>query len=354
MAGYSPIGIDVGTSDIKLAQLKRERKQWLPFAAVRQVWRTRSTDEPQFDDVLTTSLKAAYESHGFKGRRAIVTAPSCLIDVWPVKVPLNEGVDVFSFVQAEIAERRGQLTSEFVVDYWIAGETVEHGETKLEAYAVSASREKIVSLVKSIEAAGLCCTRIEIGATSLAHGVEIDESTELLLLDIGDRTSMLMAMDNMGITFCRDIKWGGGRVTAKLKQALDIDMETAEQIKLEWGIRPIHEHSDDQFGDAHPRQQVINDAIEQEIRGLALEIGRSLAYRVQSGDAHGERSLALVGGGSQLRGMDRFLQDALKLGVTTAPVRMHEALATLVEHEGQHDAAERFAIALGTAISGVN
>ncbi len=354
MGSYSPIGIDIGTADIKLVQLVREKGTWVPFALGLQLWSARSTDDVQFDDCFTAALRAAFEGGGFKGKRAIVSAPACLVDIWPVKVPLSEGVDVASFVQSEIAERRGQLTSDFVVDYWIGGDTVEHGESKIEAYAVSASHEKVVSMVRAVEKAGICCTRVEVAATSLAHCVELADEEPLLLLDIGDRSSMLMAMDSVGITFCREIKWGGHHVTSRLKTALDIDMETAAQIKEEWGIRPISDASGADSSSAHPRQQVINDSIEQEIRVLALEIGRSLAYRARSSGGGDSKELALVGGGARLRGLDRFLKDALKLTVKSAPIIFREGLSRKTEDDGLNGGAEQFAIATGTAMTGVN
>lgn len=73
LASYSPIGIDIGTADIKMVQLVREKKQWVPFAVARHQWNARSVDDLQFDDCFTAAVRSAFENGEFKGKRAIIS-----------------------------------------------------------------------------------------------------------------------------------------------------------------------------------------------------------------------------------------------------------------------------------------
>ncbi len=358
MPRLSPIGIDVGNSAVKVAQLCYRDGQWLPMGIGRGDLPPKEPGAAASSADWIAAIHEAISAGGVKGKRVVVTAPCDYIDVRPITVPVAEGIDLDSYVRSELAERVTHETADFVSDYWIGGEVVEHGETKLQVYSVSAPKDQIVSLIRTVEQAGLICTRIEIQATSLgmcmSRSANDVPGERPLILDIGSRHSMLLALGNDGISFCRTIGWGSERVTCRIREELNVDFESAERIKKESGLVPTGTTDDAEAGDA-PRQQLVNDCIEQELRGLALEIGRSLAYRARSGQEREATSLCVVGGGSSLKGLDRFIHDALKLKVTHPSIlggvdQWHDMARTRLNDESPAE----YAVALGTALAGVN
>ncbi len=238
MARNSLIGLDLGTSSVKAAQLVRVGDGWVPFAFSKHACLWRTSDEID-SDVLTAGIRSVIAAGEFKGHRAVITAPDTLVDIRPVNVPLAEIIDLRRFIESEIAERHGEVAGHFVADYWTVGETVEHGEAKLQVYSVCISRDAIVSIIQAVEKAGLICDHVEITATALARSVVCESDATTTVLDIGERGSLLMSFSLGGISFCRPIKWGIGHVVRGIKESLDIDMETAQQIMVDCGLAPV-------------------------------------------------------------------------------------------------------------------
>ncbi len=354
MAHHTLIGLDIGSRSLKLAQLVWEGERLCPRVLRQHVWNDGVGDEAAFDDAFTSALKSMVAESGIRGKRVVITAPATLVDVRPMTAPLTEGVDLMSYVQAEISERTAQLAREFVADYWIAGETVEHGETKLEVYSVSAPRQEMVQLIKAVERAGLVCMRVEVAVIALARCVRWasagDQTSSRLILDIGDSSSQLLALGENGIDFCRMIKWGGRDVTTNIQKTLAVDVETAERIKTTWGISPISRDPTSDGPTSHPQQQRVNDSIEQELRALALEIGRSLAYRARCTSDCDVTVLGIAGGGALLKGLPGFIKDALKLSVEQTPVLASDAPACEVSDK---ESIASYGSAVGAALAGV-
>lgn len=358
MPRHTPIGVDIGSSGVKLAQLGAGRRDWTPVALTQAPWRSGDGEHLVPDDTLVEAIALAKSQGRFRSRRAVVLIPTVLADIRPISVPVAEGIDLMSYVQSDLAERHGERANQFVVDFWIAGDKVEHGETKLELYTVSAPKQSVTALVKAVERAGLVVVRVDIAATSLATALsrarEDGQDASPMHADIGERRSLLFATHTDGIGFCRVIKWGGSQVTEGIRSSLDCDVEQAEEIKKTWGLRPIGAASGGGNASMHPRQQIINDGIEQALRGLALEIGRSLAYHAR-GQAGGDiRVVGLTGGGARLTGLAEYVRDALRLEVT----------APAVVREPPRESGEGFAgaepglpgiygAAIGAALSGV-
>ncbi|NOS99696.1 MAG: pilus assembly protein PilM [Phycisphaerales bacterium] len=359
MPRYTPIGVDVGSSSVKLAQLVAVDDEWAPSALVQEPWQNGDGDQLQLGETLVDAVRKAVGRGRFRNRRAVAIAPTCLADVRPTSVPVAEGIDLMTYVQSELAERHGERAHEFVVDFWIAGDRLEHGETKLELYTVAMPRQSVVDLVGAVEKAGLVVTRVDIAATAVATALSYahgggDEPLPVNV-DIGDRRSLLFAASAEGISFCRVIKWGGRQVTDQIRQALHADFEGAEQIKKEWGLRPIGGASNATGKTLHSRQQIINDSIEQSLRGLALEIGRSLAYHARGQTGNDIQSVGLMGGGARLKGLPEYIKDALRLGVTApAVLRKPDRWPTASRELADAEPPDLYGAAIGAALSGVN
>jgi len=354
----TPVGIDIGSSGVKVAQLRRVSHRWEPRSLASREWDEGSTgDEMAFGEAFTSTVREAVQSSGAKGRRAVVSAPAYLVDIRPITAPVSDNVDLGAHVQTELLERHAESADHFVTDFWVTGEIVEHGETKLGLYSVSARSDRIISLVRAVEKAGLDCIRVETAATSLGHAVAAGRTEEdcrsLIVVDVGKRCSQLLALDANGLGFCRLFNWGTQNIAGNIKRSLDIDTETATQLMIECGLRstsPIRAGED-----LHPRQQQINDSIERELRVLALEIGRSLAYRAR-GCPDGEVGTVHVsGGGSRLRGLREFIKDALKLDVDSLNVLGGVDRGNGRARETSPDQPPgAYGVAIGAALAGVN
>src|SRR5687767_6510010 len=87
---YSPIGLDIGSGEVKMAQLKRHRAQWVVHrlaVAPRPSARAESSAEgAQEIGLCLTSLRAAA---GFVGKKVVSVLPCAEVDMRIVHVPLQ-------------------------------------------------------------------------------------------------------------------------------------------------------------------------------------------------------------------------------------------------------------------------
>ena len=125
------------------------------------------------------------------------------------------------------------------------------------------------------------------------------------VIDIGTTTSFLGIFDKAGLRYERVINCAGNNFTSAVAQAEDLDAKKAEVEKIKFGLNSKHKKA--------------AEALMAEVKYIAEEIKTTLAFFKKQNNID-VAEIVLVGGSSQLIGLDKYLAQILKLPVSIGSV----------------------------------
>jgi len=141
-------------------------------------------------------------------------------------------------------------------------------------------------------------------------GASEREDAARVAVSIGhDRTTVAVS-DGHVCEFTRVLDWGGARVTDAIEQALEIDKQEAERVKLSLDISTRTPHD--------PADERTNRAVEaarREVNGLARELASSLHFYQDQPGSLGFAEITITGGSAHLQGLAEQLEELIGITV---------------------------------------
>jgi len=141
-------------------------------------------------------------------------------------------------------------------------------------------------------------------------GASEREDAARVAVSIGhDRTTVAVS-DGHVCEFTRVLDWGGARVTDAIEQALEIDKQEAERVKLSLDISTRSPHD--------PADERTNRAVEaarREVNGLARELASSLHFYQDQPGSLGFAEITITGGSAHLQGLAEQLEELIGITV---------------------------------------
>lgn len=211
------LGIDVGSSGIKIVQLKRAGNEIVLVAADVI---TPTEEEQPFE--LPKTLVARYAALCFSEKRAVVKLLSL-----PGQVTEESGID------AQIHEHMGLDDNDYRIGYKIISEGHARTETKL--LSVAMPEESIGPILThfetglpvpiSIEVSGIAALTAFLQGTGQAHGKEA-----VGVIEFGAQTTFFALFNKENLALLRKFDFGNDTIIDKIQHALGVDAETARGI----------------------------------------------------------------------------------------------------------------------------
>jgi len=207
----------------------------------------------------------------------------------------------------------------------------------VDTHMVTASRNLVANLVKSVEQAGLEVAELVAEPLAGADAVLTADEEELgvLLIDVGGGTTDLGLFLEGSIAFTGAVPVGGANVTHDLAVALGITHPQAEQVKLAHGCCQaalvLEEEAVPVPGEEERSlsrrllAEVIEARVQETFSLVAHEMGRAQADWPPPGGA------VLTGGGSLLPGIARMAERTLGCRVRLGTPRVASGPSGLLE-----------------------
>ena len=147
-----------------------------------------------------------------------------------------------------------------------------------------------------------------------------DTPTNYLLVDIGSDTTSVSLVGKNLLYACRTFNWGGDNITADIANKFKISMDDAEKYKKIYGIderqmnfkAPICSDNSGEFGTVHFYKEDLNEIIRNDLNEFANLLNEQINTLLERQNPELKKlPIVLIGGGSQLRGLVKFLSSKL-------------------------------------------
>lgn len=324
MAGRSAVGLDIGTSAVRAAEMSLKKKPAvlerfgqvaLPVGAVR--------NGEVFDvDAVASAIKHLWTSAGFSSKKVVLGVANQKVVVRQVDLPMMPLSELRSSLKFHVQDYIPMPVDDAVLDFHVLEEVVdERGGQMLRVLLVAAVRGMVDQALLAAKKAGLTVVAVDLTsfavlrALSASDGLDQNGATEALV-DIGASVTNIVIHQGGVPKFVRILLMGGDDVTGAVSERVGVPYESAEAMKVQLGLSGAGIDGPD----SHPASSVIGTTVAQ----LVEEVRGSLDYYLAQPSALRIGRIVLSGGGGKLAGLDAWLSAATRL-----PVERAEPLADM-------------------------
>ena len=334
------VGIDIGSSSIKIAQLQALKGGYqlvnlgsLPIAAETIV------DNSIMDSgAVVQALRNLVESHKVKTKNVATSVSGHSVIIRKIQLPMMTEDEMEASIQWEAEQYIPFEITEVNLDFQILGPDARD-PSQMNVILVAAKKDFVNDYVAVLQEAGFAPTVLDVDCFAVENAYEANydavEEDIVALINMGASAMNVNILKEGVSVFTRDIQVGGNVFNEELQKRLGLSGEDAEQVKLGAVFDDL---------DSEAVAEVINDAK----ANLIQEIQRSLDfYSATSADEKVQR-VFITGGVSLTPSMREALE--AQLGV---PVELLNPFRQLVVNEKDFDmeyleaVAPLFSVAVG-------
>lgn len=301
----SILGIDIGSSSIKVVQLRKEKERAVletygqiavgPYTNLK-IGQAAKLSE----DAMISALKDVLKEANIKSKNATVAIPLKSSFIIIISLPALETQDISEMVQMEARRYIPVSISEVVLSWWVLPESQnqkKEGDDQkrkfIQVLLVAIHKDVINSYKNIISKAGLKAQAYEIESFSMARSSVSREISPVAVLDFGASSVKLAIVDYGMIKASYSINQGAQDLTLALSHSLGVDFAKAEELKREIGLSDLPEHKEI-VAVLEPTLDYIFSEINIFIKNFQKKNQRSI------------NKIFLTGGGAMLKGLVDF------------------------------------------------
>jgi len=332
------VGLDIGTSSVKIIQLKLVGKQY-QLNAMGMAEIPKETLEAKNSDIqkgaLIEAIKRAFKESGIKTKKVVTSLSGDSVIIRYVKLPFMTPEELRGAISKEAEQYIPLNIDQVVLDFQILGETQEDGQRKLDVLLVAAKVDVVDQHILLLKAAGLTSMVIDIDAFALQNAFEINrlEPNEetIALINIGASLTTINILEGINTRFTRDIPVAGNDFTKEIQKEFNLKFSEAEELKKSHGAISMEEDdfSLSTVSQKDDRVLRMSDVMTPVLNKLLGEIRRSFDYYETQARKKTVERVVLLGGSARLKNVNRFL--ANKLGI---PVEIFSTFRNVESQKG--------------------
>jgi len=326
------IGLDIGSSSIKLVQLQDTRD----VIALRKAGSAPTPPDAVKGGVIVDplavakALRSLLEALQVDTPVVVAGVAGPTVVVREVPLPAMSDRQLRKSIQWEARNYISFPVEDSVLEFEVLSRPPKGEGGQMKVMLVAAPRDMVDSQVEAIELAGLEVAAVEIQPFAAmrcllaGNGHAEAEGETLALLGMGAAYTEITIIKDGKFVLSRMIPIAGNAFTEAIKNALEVDMEEASRLK-EQAMQVVT--SEEERAMLDPAAQQASRAIEPLLDELIREVRRSLAYhdyQQQSPEAGagdlGVNGILLSGGSAKLPNISAYFQAQLGVPVDVVNV----------------------------------
>jgi type IV pilus assembly protein PilM len=313
VAGRSAIGLDIGTSGVRAAELSFGKAQVtlekfgqvaLPEGAVR--------DGEVIDPVaVADAIKQLWTHTKFSSKKVVIGVANQKVIVRQVDLPWLPDDELKKSLGFQVQDFVPMPVEHAVLDFFTLEEfTGENGGRMRRGMLVAASREMVMNAVHAVQKAGLVATTVDLSSFAVLRSLAAQDHMGMgaeveALVDVGARITNIVVHQGGAPRFIRILLMGGQDLTDAVAERMGVAAPQAEAMKQEIGLR----------SDVPDTSMIASRVIEAAAATFVDEVRGSLDYYTASTGSVSISKLILTGGGARLAGLGERLQAATRIPV---------------------------------------
>ena len=232
---YGPIGVDIGSSAIKLIQLSKDRTSILHAAR----WDLSSNDgeDANEPDVIQDALSKALDSRRFFGRDAVVCLGPGELFVQNIRIASSPDTDLDSAVRQEAKGKLPYPLEEAELRYIDAAE-VRYGDSyRREIVLMACQQERLEAYLKTITAVGLRPIAVDAEPNALLrcyarqYRRTNDQDQCAMFVNIGSSKTAVVIAQGDAPLFVKYLDLGGNLMDDVVAQSLGMELLAASMLR---------------------------------------------------------------------------------------------------------------------------
>jgi type IV pilus assembly protein PilM len=330
-------GLDVGTSAVKVVQLREAAGGWTLTAFASAPLPPDAIAEGVIKDppAVIDAIKQAVAKAGITSREAAIGISGRELITKKVRMPEVPAKELRDAVQLEAEHHIPFAFDEVFLDYHV----VSRQGGVMELIVVAVKKSKVNEYVAVVQDAGLEPAIVDVDVFALGnqfeHNYPDDSADTVALIDLGASVMKTNVVRGGTSIFARDVPFGGNHYTQAIADRLHTTFEEAERAKV--GT------STDIASDA------IVPALEAVSRDLSLELRRTFDYFGSTSESDRIGRIVMSGGTARLPGVTEYLSTAWKIPVEVArPLERIDIDSALLEEASA--AGPALAVGVGLAL----
>jgi type IV pilus assembly protein PilM len=347
------LGIDIGTSSIKIVELSRrgERRKLENYGEIaasalyQKPFRTfEESTLLLFSQDVSRAIKAVMDEAKIKTRRTVFSIPDFSSFFTSFELPPMTEAELPQAVRYEARQHVPLPLAEVTLDWqMIEGSVSNQKKTKLKILLVAVPNEVINQYRKIAEISKLELLALEAEVFGLLHSLIGEEKKTVLLVDIGAQstTSSIIEKNHLKMSYSFDMS--GNELTEVISKGLGVDYKTAENLKEKYGIIS----SPSQDAPASEVRQILLplvDVILKEIEKISQNFYYTEGREIQK--------IILAGASALLPGLKEYFQNHFKKEIEIANPFSNLFCPPILE-KTLKEMGSSYAIAVGMALRGL-
>lgn len=351
------IGLDIGSSSIKLAELTHQQGKLVVInLKFQEIDLSIDNSQAQLN-----ALKNVFQ--GIKAKDAKISVViNCSASCTKVSViPFMPISEITQALKWEMKKSLSFPIDQAVIDYKILEEIDEGGVKKLKVAVACCPQETVDRFLDLLNKAGITpsvFTQHSFALKNVIANLNSQDKKIVALLDIGYNFSELVIFHNNELVFSRKLPVAGRDFTRQMTQPLvsdigkiELSFEEAEETKKKYGLV---NSADQVVLDEKITSTQLIPLLRPNLEKLTTEIERSFTFYREKEQGATVESLALLGGGGNLKNLANYLTENLRI-----PVQFGDPVDAFAFNEpslltDEPETANRFASALGAALASSN
>jgi type IV pilus assembly protein PilM len=296
------IGVDVGSSAIRLVQLRKtgSRPTLVAFGSAQLPRNIAQSDSKLDQQKVAHIIKQVVKSANVNTKNVVASLPGSAVFTTVVKLPPMTSKELPQAVRYQAEQNIPLKIDEVKIDWQVIRENPTTKE--LAVMIVAATKTKVDRLVELFDMAELNVEYLETSAISTARALATPTDPLVMIVDIGEVSTELTIVENGIVTHTRSLPSAGSALTRVIAKNLGLDEPQAEQFKRKFGLSQ-DKLEGQVFKTMKPVLNNVTDEIERSIKFYQEQYGGTV------------QKLVLTGGGAYLLEIISYLKSIFNLEV---------------------------------------
>ncbi len=306
------IGLDIGSSAIKLVQLKVGRRDLtLQNFGIEPVPPQTIVDGAVMNHpALVDAIRNLARRIRLKGKQAALAVSGNSVILKRLSIPAMEGAALAEQMEWEVGQNIPFPREEVVFDHNVLVGQTPQGQ--MEVLLVAAKRDIIAQYTAAVRDAGLTPVVVDAAALALQNAVEggigFQSGETIAIINVGATFSTLSIVSDGKPSFNRDLGAGGNTYTEAIQRQLAVPIDGAEAYKVGGAIAAMGAAADVVPQEVHTIPAQVSEQVAEEFqRSLDFFINDAVDVRLSR--------IYLSGGSCLVPQLPKAIQDRARIPV---------------------------------------